>query len=358
MIIQGVNTPELLLPDMSFWSMINDQDRGKILSAYRLLCPSILYAEIYSDVLGACTRLKNEPEIVHIIPWQTLTKLELAGHSITDSGNFPIDKLKSVPNMSEDEKRDAELAPKLIEAFDESDEYRYETSSVLRNSENNRLIQFAKSPYQNLTWNQFMRRFKEIATGTVFEIIVPMAEDPTTNKNKVRAAIEKTLSQYVDFFLIDDFEKAFEFSSIMLEENFFRICKNIVIPMLLKSRSDGVELNETHLEKLQNEVDHNNVNNTYPYTYYTLQLYLALHIYQCENTYNKTIQSTDFEYLYYLFFSNVLFVSADKQHEKYITESGIFTSRRYGSFAYVPHINRDSQEHNKAMQYIKNGTRY
>ena len=67
----------------------------------------------------------------------------------------------------------------------------------------------------------------------------------------------------------------------------------------------------------------------------------------------------DFEYLYYLYFPNVLFVSADAQQKKYITEAGILKSRRNSSFAYLPSDrNGDPEEYDKVMRYIKNGRLY
>ena len=63
MIIQSDTKPELLLPDMTFWRMTINQPTTEIYKHYKVLCPSILYAEIYNDTQGANKRLKNPFEV-------------------------------------------------------------------------------------------------------------------------------------------------------------------------------------------------------------------------------------------------------------------------------------------------------
>ena len=140
----------------------------------------------------------------------------------------------------------------------------------------------------------------------------------------------------------------------MLEKDFAGICDRVFIPMLEKH----ISLNRTHWDKNRDKLTLSKISSVFPYTRYALYHYLAFRIYQNENTYNKKIGSRDFEYLYYLYFPNVLFVSADAQHEKYITGAGLIKSRRYGSFAYIPHRHHDPEEHDKIMRYIKNGGLY
>ena len=212
MIIQSNTKPELLLPDMSFWAMTNDQTFTEISKKYKVLCPTILYSEIYNPVKGANKRLKKPFEVLYIQPWQLLVKNELEGRTAIQSDSIAFMNLKSEQNMSEEEKDVVESAKKLVETFDKEDRFLTDQSPTSRRARNNALVSFANASYQNLTWNQFIERFKEVSRGTTFERIIPAVEQPTTNKNISRTAIEKALSEYAKLYPINTFEKAFAFS--------------------------------------------------------------------------------------------------------------------------------------------------
>ena len=154
---------------------------------------------------------------------------------------------------------------------------------------------------------------------------------------------------------INTFKKAFAFSALMLETDFVGICDRVFIPML----EEHLEFDRTHWNNAQDRLTDSRIPESFPYTRYALYHYLAFHVYQMENSYNARIGSRDFEYLYYLYFRNVLFVSADAQHEKYITGARVLKSRRNSSFAYIP-SDRDQapEEHDKVMKYIKEGVLY
>ena len=355
MIIQSLEKPELLLPDMTFWTMTINQPATEIYKNYKVLCPTILYAEIYNHIKGANKRLKNPFEVLGIEPWQILVKNELEGQPTIQRGNIGLISLKSEPDMSAEEKDVVDAAKKLIETFDEDNRFLSAQPPTLKDRRENALVSFANADYQKLTWDQFIRRFKKISKGTIFEPIARTVEKHTTNKNTARRAIEKALSEYAEMYPIDNFKKAFAFSKIMLENNFIGICNDIFIPML----EDHFGLNRTHWDKTQDKTTRSHISNSFPYTRYSLCHYIAFHIYQKENTYNEKIGSRDFEYLYYLYFRNVLFVSADAQHEKYITGAGILKSRRNSSFAYIPSDrNSDPEKHDRVMRYIKDGVLY
>ena len=350
MIIQSNTKPELLLPDMSFKIMTNNQTFTEISKNYKVLCPIIFYAEIYNNN----GRLGNPLEVLYIEPWQILVKNEIEGQPIVQGGNIAPIHLKSEQNMNEDEKENVENAQKLVETFDSDDRFLSAQSPISRSVGNHDLAKFANAPYQDLTWNQFIERFKEASQGTPLGGLTHAAELPTTNKNTARTVIENALSEYAKMYPIDNFKKAFAFSKLMLEDNFVGICNDTFIPMLV----DNVGLDRTHWDNTRDRLADSRIRESFPYTWYALYHYLAFHVYQNENTYNARIGSRDFEYLYYLHFRNVLFVSADAQHERYITGAEEVKSRRIGSFAYIPHKNNDSEEHDRVMRYIINGGLY
>ena len=352
MIIQSHRKPDFLLPDMTFLTMTINQSTTEIYKNYEVLCPTILYAEIYNDVSGANKRLKNPFEVVYIQPWQILVRDELEGKPIAQGNNIAPTYLKSVQDMGEEERDVVDNAKNLIKTFDEDDRILSARSPIL----NNALARFAaNAPYQSLTRDQFMERFKKVSKGTTFEKIIPIVENPTTNKNTVRTTIEQGLSKYAKMFPINNFKKAFSFSQSILEDDFIEICNDIFIPLL----EDHLGFDRTHWDNTQDKLTRSHFSDSFPYTGYALCHYLALHIYQNENTYNEKIGSRDFEYLYYLYFSNVLFVSADAQHKEYVTGAGLLKSRCHGSFAYIPSDRYgDPEEYDRVMRYIKNGTLY
>ena len=354
MIIQSSRKPNLFLPDMTFWTMTINQSITEIYKNHTVLCPTISYAEIYNDNKGANKRFENPFEVIPIDPWQILVKNELEGKPITKDNNIAPIHLRSEKDMDEEEKENVEFVPKLIEAFEEQDRFMSTQPSTLKGLRENAFASFANADYQKLSWGQLIERFKKVSKGTLFEPIARIAEMPTTDKKKARTAIENTLSKYTKMYPINNFEKAFAFSKLMLEENFAGICNDIFIPML----EDRSEVDRTHWNKNRDKLTHSHIRKNFSYTWYALYHYLALHIYQKENAHNKKIGSRDFEYLYYLYFPNILFVSADAQHEKYITGAGLIKSRRYGSFAYIPHRHHDSKEHDRVMRYIINGRLY
>ena len=351
MIIQSSLNPNVLLPDMTFWTMTINQPVREIYQNYKVLCPTISYAEIYNDTKGANKRFENPFEVVYIDPWQILVKNELEGRPVTQDNNIAPVHLRSEKDMDAEEKGNVEFAQKLIEAFEEQDRFMSTQTPTLKSLESNAFVSFANSPYEKLSWSQLIGRFKKVSKGTLFEPIARIAEMPTTNKKRARTAIENTLSKYAKMYPINNFEKAFAFSKLLLAENFAGICNDIFIPML----EDQSEVDKTHWNKNRDKLTDSHIHKNFSYTWYALCHYLALHIYQRENAHSKKTGSRDFEYLYYLYFPNVLFVSADGQHEKYITGAGLIKSRRYGSFAYIPHKNDNLKEHDRVMQYIKNG---
>ena len=354
MIIQSKTKPELLLPDMSFRIMTSNQTFTEISKNYKVLCPIISYAEIYHEVSDANRRLKNPFEVVSIDPWQILVKNELEGQPIVQGGNIAPIYLKSEQDMNEDEKEIVENAQKLVEDFDKDDRFLTALSPILTTGTNKDLVSFANAPYQKLTWDQFIGRFKEVTKGTIFEEIVHAAEMPTTSKNTARRTIEEFLSGYAKMYPIDNFQKSFAFSRLLLKNNFGEICNDTFIPML----EDHVGLNRTRWDKSRDKLTDSYIRRFFPYTWYALYHHLAFHVYQVENTHNKKIGSRDFEYLYYLHSTNVLFVSADTQHKEYITGAGILKSRGNGSFAHIPYRDHDPDEHDKVMKYIKDGVLY
>lgn len=356
MIIQSHRKPDLLLPDMTFLTKTINQAATEIYKNYnKVLCPTILYAEIYNDASGAKKRLKNPFEVLCIAPWQILVREELEGRSVTQNDNFILTHLISEQDMDKEEKDDAESIKNMMITLDEKDRFLSARYPISMGERDKPLVSFANASHRDRTWDQFIERFQKVSKGTLFEPFARIVEQPIVDKNRVKTAIEKALSEYAKMYPINDFKKAFSLSRSMMKNDFAGTCDRVFIPMLEKQ----IRLNRTHWNNTQDNLTDSHIRESFPYTWYALYHYLAFRIYQNQNTYNKKIGSRDFEYLYYLYFPNVLFVSADKQHKEYVTGAGAVKSRCFGSFASIPSDrNQAPEEHDKVMRYIKEGVLY
>ena len=203
MIIQSLEKPDLLLPDMTFWTMTINQPTTEIYKNYKVLCPTILYAEIYNHVKGANKRLKNPFEVLYIEPWQILVKNELEGRQRIQRRNIDLINLKSEQDMGEAGNEIREFAKKLVETFDNSDR----VLSAYPRISNKALVSLANAPYQDLPCDQLIERFKEASQGTTLEQIARVIEQPTIDKDRARTAIENALSKYAKMYPINDFKK-------------------------------------------------------------------------------------------------------------------------------------------------------
>ena len=270
MIIQSHEKPDILLPDMTFWTMTINQSTTEIYKNYEVLCPAILYAEIYNDISGAKKRLPFE--VLCIAPWQILVREELEGRSVTENDNIIPTHLISEQNMDKEEKDVAESIKKIMMNLDEKDKFLSARSPISMGEKNKALAGFAaKAPYPELTWDQFIGRFKEVSKGTIFEVPAHINKHLTTNKNKTRTAIEKALSEYAKMYPINNFKKAFAFSELMLEKDFVGICDRVFIPML----EEHLEFDRTHWNNARNRLTDNHISDRFPYTRYALCHYLA-----------------------------------------------------------------------------------
>ena len=353
MIIISQKTPKVLLADMSWWSMIKECPR-EIYHNYKLLCPTIFYAENYHAIQDANKRFNTPHEVIGISPWQLLAKNELEGKEILHDDIFPH-FMKIEQDMDNEEKDLIQSSKNMVQSFDRSDKNVFQSGKVVSLKTLNAFGNLANAPYQSFTLKQLVERFKKISRGTLFEKVIPFIERQP-NKEKVREAINTIISKTAEQYPIDNFRKACKMSQSILEDHFVDVCDTLLISEFERM---GIEFDNKHWKKNRDNLLSNpkRCSSYFPYTSYSLYLHVAFTIYQKENSQNQKIvsktSSRDFEYLYYTYFSNILFVSMDKQHQIYIEESEILKSRLHSSFIYVPHKNDDENEHKKRMGYIQ-----
>ena len=150
MIIQSSQKQDLLLPDMTFWTMTINQPVTEIYKNYnKVLCPTILFAEIYNHGSGANKRLENPFEVLVIAPCQILVREELEGRSVIQNDNTIPIHLRSEQNMGKEEKDVVESVKKMIMNLDEKDKFLSARYPISMGERNNALVGFAaKAPIQ------------------------------------------------------------------------------------------------------------------------------------------------------------------------------------------------------------------
>ena len=373
MIIASHKKPAVLLADMSWWTMIKNAP-PEIYQNYKLLCPTIFYAENYHDIKAADKRFTTPYEVIGILPWQLLAKNELEGKEILHDSIIPFN-LKTEQDMNSEEKKMTQDAKNIIKTFDKGDQQRFQSGKAsLKHLDY--LGDFGNAPHQNLTWDQLWWKFKESSRESGFEKLIPVIEQQP-NKNIARAAIEGVLSQCAEQYPINTFKKACKMSKSILKNNFIDVCNVMLISEFervktkmekeiteseraaTESKREMLEFDNTHWNNNRDYLLSNpkSYSSCFPYTSYALYLEIAFIIYQKENSRNSKIRSKvslrDFEYLFYTYFSNVLFVSMDKQHQTYIEDSEILKSRLHGSFVYIPHKNDNPEKYDIGMRYIQ-----
>ena len=386
MIIASNTTPKVLLADMSWWTMIKNSP-PKIYQDYELLCPTIFYAEIYHDIKSANKRFKTPYEVISILPWQLLVKNELEGKEILQDSITPF-HLNAEQNMDSEEEYIKQKSQNIIKTFDKHDEQTFQSGKVSSLKHLNDWGNFGNIRHQNLTWDQFFGKIKGLSQDSLLEKLIPIIEQQP-NKNRNRIALENMLNQSKEKYPINTFKKACIMAKSILRDNFVEVCNVMLISEFERVRikfekektEPQKEMAEFERKILEGVIETSEFDNThwknnrdyllsnpkaystrFPYTSYTLYLLIAFIIYQKENSHNDKIKSRttlrDFEYLFYTYFRNVLFVSMDKQHKTYIEESGILKSRKHGSFVYIPHKNDDPVKYDMGMKYIQYGTLY
>lgn len=386
MIIASKTKPKVLLTDMSWWTMIKNSP-PEIYQDYKLLCPTIFYAENYHDIKAANKRFKTPYEVISISPWQLLAKNELEGKEILHDSIAPL-YLKAGQNMDSEEENVRQKSQNVIRTFDKHDQQTFQSGKESSLQNLNHFGNFGNAPHQNLTWDQFWRRIKTFSQNSLFQGLIPIIESQPY-KNRARTGFENILNQCKEKYPINTFKKACMMSRSILRNNFVEMCRKLLISEFERVRKkcekemaepqkemtefdrdisegliEALVFDDTHWEKNRDSLLSNpNAHETrFPYTSYALYLFIAFIIYQKENSHNSKIKSRaslrDFEYLFYTYFGNVLFVSMDESQKTYIEESEILKSREHGSFVYIPHKNDDPVKYDRGMRYIQYGTLY
>lgn len=349
-IFQSGSPSDFLIMDKSFWRGINNQFLTKVSKRLNILCPTILTAEIYNTD-GNDSRLENNLEARHIDPWQLIVKEELEGYQkeyietgkcILKPKNQMIDKYEQIivnhskPYTDRLKKQDREFYDKTPSEIGDTYKFINIPDKKIRKMPNHI---FCNKIKQLLNYN-FMDDQKILQNRKILENFI------SEKKREV-------------LFPVNTFKRAYLLSERILSESEWII--EIFEERLIKSHTH-FDYSKFEVENFDRTFWDSNKDkltkdpNLFPYSRYVLKLWNAIDIYQTHNKSNPKVQRTDMEYLYYLYFPNVLFVTADNTLTEIILSSQILKNRENASFIHIPSPEKHPKEYKKALNFIEHGS--
>ena len=166
---------------------------------------------------------------------------------------------------------------------------------------------------------------------------------------KVRESFDNNREHFEMLLRVNTLERAARWIEQVIYTNTESIldflCKSDVIPLSADER-------EEIFNRFRRE-GKPHINKFAPYARVAMQLYLTIFLYLVENKDNSSPKEVlrDFEYLYYATDANVIFISGDDWHRKYIEEIPMLINIQ-NNFRFLPHREKDEQGFKKVLNSI------
>lgn len=344
---------KFLLLDRSSLCQLNSEQRKQLDSKHTILYPPILLVENARHGLDQPSALFDFKSTVSVLHWAQRAKLDLLKgesarrHKI--GAKIPTTSIydKSKADREEMEKQAIDIV-KEMEA--EEEELRNHIS-VLR-SKHTKFIEFVMNhrdiPDQDLL-REFNRLLRESDQNYPLSTIAAFRGRGSNNIAKIRKFLDSKRGHCEALCVVDTLERACRWvrQSIYYdtESILHFLSKSTIIPFSTDEQSEIFNRfrgeGKRHIDEFA------------PYARIATQLYLTILLYLVENGDNSSPRGAlrDFEYLYYAIGSNVTFISSDKWHRRCIEEIPILEPLRR-NFKFLPHINKDEEEHKKVLKSI------
>ena len=273
---------QFVLPDKSFWITLNHEQREALVSKYTILCPPILFTEIARHGLSPCNAYFNLKNIIVVPHWSEEAKMDL----LTEESAKPVffgraSTMESILESPEQELLEfKEASDEYIEMQIEIEEFYRNLSSIIDSDEE----------WVNEAYNADSLESANQLAARLFD------HDPSDHY-----AAHEILQRLCGLF-----------DSILTENERTQIFNRFL--------EEGMPP----------------VRRFAPYTLgavvwnYTIQLLLR------ENSENAAPIDVlrDAEYLLYMYYKNISFISGDKWHRKFVNEVPLFEGIR-GNFLFV-----------------------
>ena len=344
-----------LLLDRSALRLLNPEQREILDSKHTILYPPILFAENAQHGLDKPSDLFNFKNTVDVFHWGQCAKKDLLEG--VPSGHYNIGTKISttlIYEYPEADRKDLEEEAKGIVRKMEAEEETFKRHiSLLRR----RPLKFSELAmnHEDIPDDELLRKYNQAVRQSGQNPAPSESAALIGGGRKSVSKIRKMLDDYRDdyemLFRIDTLEKAYRW----VDKVIYKDTKSI-LDFLCEGKGAVIPLSAEEQAEIFNRFRREgepHINEFAPYTRVATQLYVIIILYLVENKENSSPQGAlrDFEYLYYTIHTNVTFISSDKWHKRCIEEIPLLKSVRK-NFKFLPHINKDEEEHKQVLNSI------
>ena len=354
------NQYKYLLPDKSFWMMLTPEQRETLSCKYIIVCPFILFTEKARHGLSPHDALRNLENIIAVPHWSDQVKIDLLTPEFSKPLRFgSASAMKSIRESSEEELvAIQEASDEFIEVLIEGEDYYKNLTSII-NPATKKIIDTVKKD-ETLSEEEWRDMLKQVlgkpqVSHPVIERVlkkIDAGEFPQERKKDLKPFIE----EFCNTYNVNSLENACLLATNLLDhdpsdrfaahDKLQRLCtlfRSILTP------EERTQIFDRFLKE-----DMPPLSRFAPHALNIMIWHLTIPLYLRENSKHAPPPKgvlRDAAYLLYVFYDNVMFVSADDWHEKIINEVPLFESVRR-RFKFIPHKNRSEEENKKGLRSI------
>ena len=351
-----MNTRKFLLLDKSALMYLNEDLRTQLDSKHTMLYPPILFAEIAQHGLDQPIGWFNFKNTVNVIHWAQRAKIDLIKG--VPSGHYNIGAkipTTSIYENSEAERKELEEQAKdIVREIEAEEETLKKRISLLRNN-TSKLSELAMNhreiPDEKIIreFNQAIRQSGQSDQNYPLSASADLIGGGCKSVAKVREVLDNHQDEFEMLFRVDTLEQAERWVEKVIytdaESILDFICQGGVIPLSVNEQDEI--LNRFRREGKPH------INDFAPYAKVVTQLYLIIFLYLVENKENSSRKGDlkDFEYLYYATDTNVIFISGDNSHKRFIEEIPLLKNIQK-NFKFLPDKKENEEEFKKVLNSI------
>lgn len=354
-----MNTKKLLLLDKSALRMLNQDLRAQLDSKHTILYPPILFAEIAKDGLDEPKALFDFNNTVNVIHWAQRAKIDLLEG--VPSGYYKIGaKMLTtvISGYSKADRRDLEAEAKVIVSSMEKEEERLiEHFSVLRKSGSEYPILELVNTHKDIPDEKIIRKFSQAVRQSIHSFqkypistLAKLKSEGRKGIARVRTILDRYQDDYDLLYDVSTLEKAQRW----VEQIIYKNTESILLFLCDRSTIIPLSVNEQDeiLNRFRKEGEPH-INDFAPYARVATQLYLTIFLYLVENKENSIREGDlkDFEYLYYATDTNVIFISGDASHKRFIEEIPLLKNIQ-SNFKFLPQKKDDEEGFKRVLKSI------
>ena len=350
-----MNTRKFLLLDKSALMYLNEDLRTQLDSKHTMLYPPILFAEIAQHGLDKPIGWFNFKNTVNVIHWRQRAKIDLiegvpSGH-YNIGAKIPTTVISEYP---EADRKDLEEQAKSIVRDVETEEETLKKHFSLLRKNTSKLIELAMK-HREIPDDKILREVNQAVRQSGQN---PSPSDSAALIGGGRKSVSharEVLDNYRDqgemLFRVDTLEQAERW----VEKVIYTDTESI-LDFLCKGKGAVIPLSADERAEIFNRFRKEgkpHINKFAPYARVATHLYLTIFLYLVENKENSSPQGAlrDFEYLYYATDANVIFISGDKWHKRFIEEIPLLKNIQK-NFKFLPDKKENEEEFKKVLNSI------